>query len=462
MRHALLIALAAAAIMAAAGCQGKRKASAPAARDLEQIRDSGKLTVLTLYGSTSYFLYRGEPMGYQYELAQQFAQSLGVEMDVEVAADTDELIRMLLAGEGDLIAFNLPVNNLRWEDSLAYCGEEAITHQVVVQRSAPKGQVATDVTQLVGKDIYAKPGKHLERLAHLDRELGGGIRIHAVDNDSTTEEDLITQVAQGRIPCTVADNDVAQLNRTYYPNLDIRLAVSFDQRASWAVRKDCPQLAAAADAWHRANAARPAYRETARRYFGRSKVVSHGTILSESEGRISLYDDLFRKYAPQAGWDWRLLAALAYTESNFNPDAVSWAGARGLMQLMPRTAKAMGMPDGMEADPEESVKAATRYIAQLNRSLRAVDDEDERTSFVLAAYNAGLGHVYDAMALAEKHGFDPHVWHGNVERFILLKSNKEYYSDPVCRNGYFRGTETFNFVRDIRARHAYYVRKIKQ
>ena len=186
------------------------------------------------------------------------------------------------------------------------------------------------------------------------------------------------------------------------------------------------------------------------------------SILSESEGRISLYDDLFRKYAPQAGWDWRLLAALAYTESNFNPDAVSWAGARGLMQLMPRTAKAMGMPDGMEADPEESVKAATRYIAQLNRSLRTVDDEDERTSFVLAAYNAGLGHVYDAMALAEKHGFDPHVWHGNVERFILLKSNKEYYSDPVCRNGYFRGTETFNFVRDIRARHAYYVRKIKQ
>ena len=462
MKKTLLLALAIAALMASAGCQSRREAPPRPAHDLEQIQDSGKLTVLTLYGSTSYFLYRGEPMGYQYELAQQFAQSIGVALEVKVAADTDELIRKLLNGEGDLIACNLPVNNLRWKDSLAYCGEETITHQVLVQRRASKKERANDVTQLIGKDIYTKPGKHLERLTHLDRELGGGIRIHAVNNDSTTEEDLITQVAQGKIPCTVADDDVARLNRTYYPNLDISLAVSFDQRASWAVRKDCPHLAEAADRWHRTNASRPAYQETARRYFERSKVVSHGSILSESEGKISHYDNLFRKYAPQAGWDWRLIAALAYTESNFNPDAVSWAGARGLMQLMPRTAKAMGMPEGMDADPEESVKAATRYIAQMDRSLRMVEDEDERINFVLAAYNAGLGHVYDAMALAGKYGADPHVWHGNVERFILLKSDKAYYADPVCRNGYFRGTETFNFARDIRARHAYYVRKIKQ
>mgnify|MGYP000329118512 FL=1 len=174
------------------------------------------------------------------------------------------------------------------------------------------------------------------------KELGGGIHIHKVTNDSISAEDLITQVAQGKIPYTVADNDVAQLNTTYYPNLNIRLSISFDQRASWAVRKDCPQLAAAANKWHEENMTSPAYTASMKRYFEIGKAIPHSPILSLREGKISHYDDLFKKYAPKIDWDWRLLASLAYTESNFDSTAVSWAGARGLMQLMPATARAMG------------------------------------------------------------------------------------------------------------------------
>ncbi len=430
------------------------------AYDLTQIKDSGELVVLTMYSSTSYFIYRGEDMGFQYELSQQFAQSLGVKLRIEVARSIPEMIEKLRKGEGDIIAYNLPITK-DWKDSLTYCGEEVVTHQVLVQQKNSKTPPLKDVTELVGKDVYVKPGKYFERLLNLNSELGGGIIIHKVDNDSVSAEDLIMQVAQGKITYTVADNDLARLNATYYPNIDIQLPISFDQRASWAVRKDCPELAAAANKWHQENVTSPAYTASMKRYFEISKTITYTPILSLKEGRISHFDKLFKKYAKEIHWDWRLLASLAYKESNFDSTAVSWAGAKGLMQLMPGTARAMGIPPGLEDNAEESVKGATRYIAAMERSFNSIPDKDQRIDFILAAYNAGIGHIYDAMALAEKYGKDKNVWTDNVEKFILLKSNEEYYSDPVCKNGYFRGRETYNFVREIKERYSLYKEKIK-
>lgn len=222
----------------------------------------------------------------------------------------------------------------------------------------------------------------------------------------------------------MADNDVAKLNATYYPNLNTSLSISFDQRASWAVRKDCPQLAAAADEWHKQNMTSPAYTASMKRYFEISKAMPHSPILSLKEGKISHYDNLFKKYAQEIGWDWRLLASLAYTESNFDTTAVSWAGAKGLMQLMPATARAMGVPPGKEQNPEESIKAAVKYIAATDRSLSMVPDKQERIKFILASYNAGLGHIFDAIALADKYGKNKTVWTDNVENYILLKAMK--------------------------------------
>ena len=442
------------------GCRGNHNAAEEEnTGGLQQIKDSGELVVLTLYSSTSYFIYRGQDMGFQYELSEQFAQSLGVKLKIKVAENVHDLIEKLLAGEGDLIAYNLPITK-EWKDSLNYCGEEVITHQVIVQRSGGRIKLLKDVTELIGKDIYVKPGKYYDRLVNLDKELGGGIKIHKVTNDSISAEDLITQVSQGKIPYTVADNDVAQLNTTYYPNLNISLSISFDQRASWAVRKDCPQLAAAANKWHEENMTSPAYTASMKRYFEISKAIPHSPILSLREGKISHYDKLFRKYSKEIDWDWRLLASLAYAESNFDSTAVSWAGAKGLMQLMPATARAMGVPPGKEHNPEESIKAAVKYIAATSRSFAAVPGE-ERLNFVLASYNSGIGHVLDAMALAEKYGKNKYTWRDNVENFILLKSNEEYFTDPVCKNGYFRGIETYNFVRDITSRFEQYKRKIK-
>lgn len=428
--------------------------------DLPQMKDSAELVALTLNSSISYFDYRGEPMGFQYEIAEQFASSLGLKLKIKTGKNVEDLIQMLQNQEGDFIAYPLPITNV-YKDSVIYCGEEIITHQVLVQKNTSKEKLLTDVTQLIGKDIYAKPGKHLDRLNNLDKELGGGILIHPVMNDSLSTEDLITKVSTGKIEYAIADNDLARLNKTYYPNLNISLPVSFDQRASWAVRLTSPLLAEAINEWQKQNVTSPAYRASTKRYFEKSKRAPQGIILSVKDGKISHYDELFKKYATDIEWDWRLLASLAFTESNFDTTAVSWAGAKGLMQLMPRTARAMGVPEGKEQNPEESIKAAVKYIGQLSRSFQRIENKEEKIKFVLASYNAGIGHIFDAMALAEKYGKDKYLWDENVAEYVLLKSNEEYYTDPVCKNGYFRGRETYNFVKDILARTDFYRARIQ-
>ena len=429
--------------------------------DLEQLKDSGVLVALTLNSSLSYFHYRGEPMGYQYEVVSQFAKHLGVKLEIKTVPNTDELVKCLLNGEGDLIAYPLPVTK-QYKEKVHYCGEENITHQVLVQRRQSRSKMISNLTQLIGKEVYAKSGKHLTRLNNLNQELGGGIIIKPVEADSISTEDLITKVSKGEIDYAICDDVLAKLNRTYYPNIDGKLAVSFDQRSSWAVRKECPQLSQAANEWYLDNETTPALLASSKRYFEISKRLPHAAILSIKEGRISQYDELFKKYAKEIDWDWRLLASLAYTESNFDSTAVSWAGAKGLMQLMPHTAKRMGMPDGMEFNPEESIKAAVKYLANTARTFRKIKDPEERIKFILASYNSGSGHILDAMALAEKYGKNKEVWNDNVAECLLWKSKEEYFNDPVCKFGYFRAGETYQFVKEILQRAEIYKKKIKE
>jgi membrane-bound lytic murein transglycosylase F len=174
------------------------------------------------------------------------------------------------------------------------------------------------------------------------------------------------------------------------------------------------------------------------------------------QNQISPYDDLFKKHSGSIAWDWRLLASIAYHESRFDTLQVSWAGAAGLMGLMPRTAGAFGLNPGRRSDPEESIRASVKYISELKKNFPAFMDENERTKFVLASYNAGLGHILDGQALARKLGKDPLIWNDNVEKCLELKRFAKYYKDDVCKYGYFRGTETINYVDRVMKRWQYY------
>ena len=172
---------------------------------------------------------------------------------------------------------------------------------------------------------------------------------------------------------------------------------------------------------------------------------------------ISQYDDLFREYGDSLGWDWKWLAAVAYQESRFNADAVNPSGASGLMQLMPKTAEAMGVDSLHRTDPRASVRAAARLFKRLNRRFEEVPMPD-RVCFVLASYNAGHGHILDAMRLAEKHGGMKNRWEGNVEYFLRMKNDPAFYNDSVCHNGRFSGLETIAFVKNVHEKYDEYSR----
>ena len=170
---------------------------------------------------------------------------------------------------------------------------------------------------------------------------------------------------------------------------------------------------------------------------------------------------MFKKYAPKIDWDWRLLASISYQESKFNPHVVSWAGAEGLMGIMPNTARRLGVSPHELKDPDAGIRTGVECLRRFRQGFSEITDPEEKIKFTLAAYNAGIGHVYDAQKLAEKYGKDPLVWDKNVAEFIRLKNDPEYYNDPVCKHGYLRGSETFAYVSEIMKRYEYYQKKAK-
>lgn len=166
---------------------------------------------------------------------------------------------------------------------------------------------------------------------------------------------------------------------------------------------------------------------------------------------LSHYDGHFQEAADSIGLDWMLIAAIAYTESRFDSTAVSNVGARGVMQMMPRTLDGLDVPDSLHTDNRHNIHASARYLKSLFNMFRSIKDHDERINFVLASYNAGYGHIRDAMRLAKKHGYDSHKWEASVDSFLIKKSLPEFYNDSVCRNGEFNDwKQTLSFVKKVK------------
>lgn len=418
------------------------------------------LYAVTLYGPTSYFIYRGEPMGYDYAMLKEFTEDSHKALKLQVARSLSAAIAMLDDGEAQLLAYEVPIT-AHYRDLVLACGPENYSTQVLVQPRVKGEPDIKDVTQLVDREVYViGDSKYERRLQNLNDELAAQIEIHTVDPDSATEEDLIAMVSSGQIPLTVVDSDIAQLNETYFHDLDISTEVSMPQRSSWAVAKGNTALADEVDRWFATHLRSTENIDLFKRYFEMSKAEPY-KVFDFSKGYISKYDNLFKKYSEPINWDWRLMAAQAYAESLFNPRARSWVGARGLMQVMPSTGRGYGAKISSLNDPEVSVRVASRLLADLNRYLiNLVPNDQERRKFIIAAYNCGIAHIYDAIALAKKHGLDPQKWDDNVEKALLMKMNPQYYNDPVVKYGYARGSETSAYVKRIMSFYDNAVREI--
>jgi membrane-bound lytic murein transglycosylase F len=433
--------------------------------DLDSIRGRGKLIAVTDFNSTNYFIYKGEPMGFHYELLKSFADHIGIDLEIISENHLEHAFGMLKSGEADLLAIGLTINSSRKNDIL-FTEPIDETRQVLVQRKPRNWRSITadasnkillrNQLELANKTIYVQEGSsHVERLKTLASEIGDTINIIEVPFE---QEELIKHVAKGEIEYTVCDENIASVNSTYYPDIDVNTPVSFPQNLAWAIRKENSEVLL-----HELNRWIIAYKKTESydllyaKYFknSRSGKIVKSEFYTLNTGKISHYDNLIREFSDSIKWDWRLLASLIYQESNFRPNIRSQAGAYGLMQIMPVTGKYFGID--ITSSPENNLKAGILYINWLNSIFGAkISDEKERLSFILASYNAGPGHILDAMELARKNGNDPEKWDGNVAIWLLKKSEPRYYNDIVVKNGYFRGTESVNFVNEILDRFEHY------
>ncbi len=433
-------------------------------RIIKKILAAGKLTATIDYNSTNYFIYRGEPMGYQYELLKTFSNYLGVKLEVVINNDLTSIFNCIQSEECDLIATGLAITKDR-NNAVEFTKPLMQTRQMLVQRkpdrkTMPESHNDTifirDLLNLAGKTIHVQKNSIFKtRLLNLSDEIGAD--IHIVEHDLTVE-DLIRMVAMHEIDFTISEEHIALVNKRYYSNLDVETPISFSQNIAWAVKKEAFGLLDTLNYWLENFKNTKASVFLYNKYFknsGQTNIAKRATIAEKKVGMISPYDDIIKKYSSQIGWDWRLLASLIYQESRFYPDTVAWSGAFGLMQMMPGTAEHYGI-DSLSS-PEDQIRAGVEFIAALEKQLTdRTENTAERTKFVLAAYNAGIAHIYDARRLAEKYNKNPNIWDDNVDFYLLNKSKPEYYNDSVVRYGYCRGEETYAFIHQIYDRYEHY------
>lgn len=436
--------------------------------DFKAIKERGSLIAVVDNSTTSYFIYRGRPVGYEYELLSRLAEDLGVELEVLITGDIQDAFQMLDDGRADIMAYHLTVTKERSE-RVAFTEPHNNVYQVLVQRKPDnwrqlklhqiEASLIRNPIDLGGKKVYTRKGSAFsDRLRNLSDEIGEDIDIEELEGAVDTEE-LIRKVVDGEINYTIADQDVALINATYYPDLDVETAVSFPQKIAWAVRKNAVELKAEVDDWVVKMKQSPDFYVIYNRYFKNVKSQNYkarSTYSSITKGKISPYDDFMKTTAGRLGMDWLLLASVAFQESEFDPKSESWVGAQGLMQLTSNVIEEYGVDNVF--DPEQNITAGSEHLNWLLDYWREdIPDDSERLKFALGSYNVGQGHVRDAMKLTKKYDGDPAVWDENVARYLELKSTSQYYRDPVVEFGYCRGSEPVKYVREVLNRYKQYL-----
>lgn len=423
--------------------------------NLSEIKERGSLRVVVGYNSTDYFVYKGQPMGFQYEILRQLSEDLDLKLDIIVEDNLTKSFDLILKGKADILAHNLAVTGSRKHNAY-YTPPLYQTRQVLVQRSTYKDSIIRNQINLGGKDIYVRSGSaYVKRLENLSDEIGD--RINIVQDSIFGSEKLVEMVSTGEIDYSVCDENIAKLNGSYYKNIDIYTPISFSQNIAWALLPQGVTFNKFIDKWISTFVKSSNYKAIYRKYFisHRFKGFKRNRYHSRHGGQISEFDDIVKRVCSESSWDWRLILSLIYQESRFDPYAESWVGAEGLMQLMPTTAAQLGVED--VNDPEQNILGGVKYLNSLDEIFKEkVPDPEERVKFVLAAYNVGVGHIIDGRKLAKKYGKSPMIWDDNVATYIKNKSMKKFYADPIVKWGYCRGQETFDFVRDIEERYRAY------
>lgn len=414
---------------------------APQQASLQGILDRGYIRVGTLFGPTSYYIDAQGPAGFEYELAKQYADFLHVQLRVVPCYNLNELFPKLDSGEVDFLAAGLSVTPERAAKYYFSPSYDQISEKLVFKQGQPWPKSITDLSGTLMVSAESSHAENLKRLALANPHLTWQ------ESDEYDSDELLVKVLNGDIDYTIADSNSLAINRRYYPDISIGFTIKADESLAWLMSKQGDD----------------AIRASMIEFFGQ---VSHdGTLLTLDDkyyGHIEEFNyvdtrtfidavntdlpkfrPVFEKYSKQI--DWRLLAAISYQESHWQPRAESFTGVRGMMMLTLSTARQMGVQSRLDA--EQSIRGGAKYLQQLIERMPARIPTPDRIWFALASYNVGFGHLNDARIITQRQGGDPDRWVDVKSRLPLLKQKKYY---KKTKYGYARGDEPVSFVDNIR------------
>lgn len=424
-------------------------------RDWQAIKEDGVLRVITSNNPASYFMWRGELMGFDYDLIRHFAKKHGLRVSVVVRHSPSAMFASLQAGEGDLIAASMTDTQDRREQGWVFSDRYLEINEQLIGREG--AAVLDSDAQLAGKTVAVNPETaYLDTLEQLQEE---GIEVNIQPVEGASTEMLINGVDKGDYPLTMADSHLAAMESTYLDDIKVLHDFQPSKSIAWGLRPGQETLKGKLDGFIKREYKGLFYNVTFNRYFREKKTIaSHKANRVRPGEALSPYDATVQQEALKYGLDWRLVTSQMYQESRFNPNARSFAGAQGLLQVMPRTGRQFGYSN--LTDPDTGLEAGMAYMDWLEQRFPARLDLGEKLYFTLAAYNAGHGHVEDARRLAEQLGKDPDRWFDNVEDAMLLLAKPEYARQ--ARYGYVRGSEPVKYVRQIKNRYLAYIAALEE
>ncbi len=411
---------------------------------LDGIQARGVLVVLTRNAPTTYYIDRnGNPAGYEYELAEDFAGSLGVDTHYVIMDTVGDILEAIRTGQGDIAAAGLTRTPEREELYRFGPSYKQVRQQLVCNRTGEYPRRLEDLPNYA-LEVTAN-SSYEERLEELSTELGG---LSWRASSSLDTEGILARVAAGEVDCAIADSNILAINRRYEPDLIVPFDVSEAQQLAWALPPGAIHVSAALDDWFQDITVSNYLEGLDEQFYGHVDDFSYFD-MSRFESRVAErlppYREWFEQAAAENDLNWTLLAAVAYQESHWDPRARSPTGVRGLMMLTLDTAGELGVTSRL--DPEQSIFGGARYLISLHDRLPVEVQGEDRLYFALAAYNVGLGHVLDAMSLARLRGFEGNTWQ-DLQQVLPLLSRRAHYSG--LRYGYARGGQAVIYVQHIR------------
>jgi len=408
------------------------------------IKQSRVLRLLTYNGPTSFFMWKGSLMGFDYDLAMKFAKKHDLELEVIVVPYGEDLVDWLQQNKGDIAGASTTITEERKQRGVAFSAPYVETPEQIVSNSKhPKIETLQDLN---GKTITVRAFSSFLDTAKKLQKTGIDVKIKVAD-PAVSYEQLVNMVASGEVEMTIADANAVEMAAAFHDTLVPGVYVSDPRAQGWMVKPENETLLKNVSAFISEYRNTKNYAKTLKTYFKPSGQFNKKIAARLKPGEeLSPYDNLVKEVALKYELDWRLVTAQMWQESSFNPKAESPVGAQGLLQVMPRTAEEMGYPPPL-FEPKRAVQAGVKYLDWIRDRFDTDVTLENRLWFALAAYNAGIGHLYDAQRLAKELGYDPNVWFDNVENAMLKLAEPRYFKK--ARYGYARGAEPVEYVRNI-------------